>query len=170
MAFLRDLLARGLKGVELVISDAYEGLRRVIDRVLAGGAWQPCRVHFMCNVLVHVPKEDKSIVEAAIRTIFAQANQGAAHQQLAKGLRAMESRWPTAGDLRAAGEQELFTCVCFPREDRTRTCTQSTNPLERLSKEVKRGTNVVDIFRKADALLRRVGWVLSEINDEWQVG
>jgi putative transposase len=166
--FLRGLVARGLQGVQLVISDAHQGLKEAIASVLAGAAWQRCRVHFMRNVLAHVPRGDKSVVAVAIRTIFAQPNQEAARQQLAEVLRAMEARWPRAAEVLSAGEDDVLTYMSFPPEHWTRI--YSTNPLERLNREVKRRTNVVGIFPNPDAVLRLVGSVLIEINDEWQVG
>jgi putative transposase len=167
-AFLRGLAARGLKGVKLVISDAHQGLQSAITTVLTGAAWQRCRVHFMRNVLAHVPKGDKAIVAAAIRTIFAQPNQEAAKQQLAEVVSAMQSRWSKAAEILAAGEEEVLTYMTFPTEHWTRI--YSTNPLERLNREVKRRTDVVGIFPDTDSVLRLVGSVLMEIHDEWQAG
>ena len=167
-SFLRSVVGRGLKGVQLVISDAHEGLKEAVATVLNGAAWQRCRVHFMRNVLAHIPKGDKSMVAAALRTIFAQPNQEAAHQQLAEVARAMEERWPKAAAVLLAGEDDILTYMAFPPEHWTRI--YSTNPLERLNREVKRRTNVVGIFPNSDAVLRLVGSVLIEINDEWQVG
>jgi transposase-like protein len=167
-AFLRGLTSRGLKGVELVISDAHEGLKQAVAAVLAGSAWQRCRVHFMRNVLAHVPKADKSIVAAGIRTIFAQPNQDAARQQMAEVLAAMEPRWPKAAAVLANGEEEVLTYMTFPVEHWTRI--YSTNPLERLNREVKRRTDVVSIFPDADSVLRLVGSILIEAHDEWQAG
>jgi transposase-like protein len=166
--FLRGLTSRGLKGVSLVISDAHEGLKRAVPKVLSGAAWQRCRVHLTRNVLAHVPKGDKAIVAAAIRTIFAQPNQETAKQQLAEVVRAMEPRWPKAAQVLTASEEDGLTYMTFPREHWTRI--YSTNPLERLNREVKRRTNVVGIFPSSDAVLRLVGSVLIEIHDEWQVG
>jgi len=167
-AFLRGLVERGLKEVQLVISDAHQGLQRAIEAALVGAAWQRCRVHFMRNVLAHVPRGDKSIVAAAIRTVFAQRNEEAARQQLGEVLKAMEARWPKAAEVLARGEEEVLTYMSFPQEHWTRI--YSTNPLERLNKEVKRRTNVVGIFPNTDAVLRLVGSVLLEIHEEWQVG
>jgi transposase-like protein len=107
-------------------------------------------------------------VAAAIRTIFAQRNEEAARQQLGEVLKAMESRWPKAAEVLAGGEEEVLTYMSFPQEHWTRI--YSTNPLERLNKEVKRRTNVVGIFPNTDAVLRLVGSVLLEIHEEWQVG
>jgi putative transposase len=167
-SFLRGLVGRGLDGVQLVVSDAHEGLKGAMAKVLTGTAWQRCRVHFMRNVLAHVPKGDKSIVAAAIRTIFAQHSQEAARQQLAEVRRAMEARWPKAAEVLAAGEDDVLVYMTFPPEHWTRI--YSTNPLERVNREVKRRTNVVGIFPDADAVLRLVGSVLIEVHDEWQAG
>jgi transposase-like protein len=167
-AFLRGLVARGLKGVQLVTSDAHEGLRAALETVLTGTAWQRCRVHFMRNVLAHVPKGDKSMVAAALRTIFAQHSQEAARQQLAEVVRVMEARWPKAAQVLAAGEDDILVYMTFPPEHWTRI--YSTNPLERVNREVKRRTNVVGIFPNADAALRLVGSVLIEVHEEWQAG
>jgi len=113
--FLRDLVARGLSGVELVISDAHEGLKTALAKVLSGASWQRCRVHFMRNVLAHVPKGDKSMAAAAIRTIFTQPNAEAAHAQLATVADAMQERWSTAAEVLLAGEDEVLTFMDFPQ-------------------------------------------------------
>jgi putative transposase len=143
-------------------------LEEAIRVVINGAAWQRCRVHFMRNVLAHVPRADKSIVAAAIRTIFAQPDQAAAEQQLVEVVKAMEDRWPKAAHVLQAGETEVLTYMGFPAEHWTRI--YSTNPLERLNREVKRRTDVVGIFPDLDAVLRLVGSVLIETNDEWQAG
>jgi transposase-like protein len=167
-AFLRSLVERGLKGVELVVSDAHQGLQKAIEMVLVGACWQRCRVHFMRNVLAHVPKGDKAIVAAAIRTVFAQPDRKAAGGQLGEVVQTMAPRWPKAAEVLARGEEEVLTYMSFPREHWTRI--YSTNPLERLNREVKRRTDVVGIFPNTDAVLRLVGSVLIEIHEEWQVG
>jgi len=166
--FLRSLVTRGLNGVQLVISDAHKGLKEAIATVLTGATWQRCRVHFMRNVLAHIPKRDKSMVAAALRTIFAQPNQEAARQQLSEVAQAMGERWPKAADVLLAGEEDVLSYMTFPPEHWTRI--YSTNPLERLNREVKRRTNVVGIFPDADAVLRLVGSVLIEVHEEWQTG
>lgn len=163
-AFLRTLVSRGLKGVQLVSSDAHEGLKGVIATVLTGATWQRCRVHF----LAHIPKKDKSMVAAALRAIFAQPDQEAARQQLTGVARAMGERWPKAAEVLLAGEEDVLSYMAFPPEHWTRI--YSTNPLERLNREVKRKTNVVGIFPDSDAVLRLVGSVLIEIHEEWQTG
>jgi len=166
--FLRSLVRRGLRGVQLVTSDAHEGLKGALGQVLAGVTWQRCRGHFMRNMLAYVPHGDKSVAAAALRTIFAQPHQAAAQAQLAEVLKAMQGRWPKAAALLAAAEDDILAYMDFPREHWTRI--YSTNPLERLNKEVKRRTNVVGVFPDESSALRLVGAVLLEINDEWEVG
>ena len=166
--FLRSLVRRGLKGVQLVTSDAHEGLKKALGQVLAGASWQRCRVHFMRNLLAHVPRGDKSMVAAALRTIFAQPDRQAAGIQLAEAVQAMQRRWPKAAELLEKAEADILAYMVFPPELWTRI--YSTNPLERLNKEVKRRTNVVGVFPDGASATRLVGAVLLEIADEWQVG
>ena len=166
--FLRHLVQRGLKGVQLVTSDAHHGLKAAVAETFSGAIWQRCRVHFMRNVLAHIPKGDKSMVAAGLRTIFAQPHRDAASAQLAEVVAAMETRWPQAATLLAAAEDEVLAFMAFPKDHWTRI--YSTNPLERLNKEVKRRTNVVGIFPDVPSVLRLVGTLLMEIDDEWQVG
>ena len=168
MDFLRSLVRRGLKDVELVTSDAHEGLKAAIGEVLTGASWQRCRVHFMRNVLAHIPKGSKAVVAAAIRTIFAQPDRDAAGQQLSEVAKAMHPRWPKAAGLVAAAEEDVLAYMNFPLEHWTRI--YSTNPLERLNKEIKRRTNVVGVFPDEASVNRLVGSVLMEVSDEWQVG
>lgn len=167
-AFLRGLIGRGLHGVELVVSDGHEGLKAALAAVLAGAAWQRCRVHLMRNVLSHVPRGDKSLVSAALRTIFSQPTQEAARQQLAEVVLGMRPRWPRAANVLEASEEDVLTYMTFPPEHWTRI--YSTNPLERVIAEIKRRTNVVGIFPDPEAVIRLVGSVLIEVSDEWQVG
>ena len=166
--FLRGLVRRGLKGVQLVTSDAHEGLKAAVEQVLAGSTWQRCRVHFMRNVLAHIPKGSKSVVAAALRTIFAQPDRAAATQQLREVVKAMASRWPRGADVVARAEEDVLAYMAFPAEHWTRI--YSTNPLERLNEEVKRRTNVVGVFPDEASVLRLVGSVLIEVWDDWQVG
>jgi len=168
MDFLRSLVRRGLKGVELVTSDAHEGLKAAIGEVLVGSSWQRCRVHFMRNVLANIPKGSKAVVAAAIRTIFAQPDREAAGQQVREVVKAMQSRWPKAAELVEAAEEDVLAYMNFPHEHWTRI--YSTNPLERLNKEIKRRTNVVGLFPDEASVIRLVGSILMEISDEWQVG
>jgi putative transposase len=165
--FLRSLSRRGLQGVQLVTSDAHEGLKAAIQQVFTGATWQRCRVHFMRNVLAHIPKGSKAVVAAALRTIFAQPDREAAGAQLAEVVKAMKGRWPKAAEVVAEAEDDVLAYMSFPEEHWTRI--YSTNPLERLNKEVKRRTNVVGIFPDGASAIRLVGAVLMEISDEWQV-
>jgi len=166
-AFLRSLKQRGLEGVRLVISDAHEGLKAAIQQVFSGASWQRCRVHFMRNLLAYVPQADKSMVAAAVRTIFAQPNRKAASEQLTVVVESLEKRWPKAAQLLAAAEEDILAYMAFPEDHWTRI--YSTNPLERLNKEIRRRTDVVGVFPNDDALARLAGAVLMEISDEWQI-
>jgi putative transposase len=165
--FLRSLVQRGLTGVQLVISDAHEGLKTAISQVLTGATWQRCRVHFMRNLLAHIPHADKALVAAAVRTIFAQPNREAAGQQLAEVARTMAPRWPRAAELLRTAEEDVLAYLSFPSEHWTRI--YSTNVLERLNREVKRRTDVVQIFPDQKAVIRLAGAVLLEVADEWAV-
>jgi transposase-like protein len=165
--FLRSLVGRGLKGVQLVISDSHEGLKAAIGKVLSGATWQRCRVHFMRNLLAHVPQKDKSMVAALVRMVFAQTNRQAAGEQLAEAVRLMQPRWPKAATLLATAENDVLAYMAFPAEHWTRI--YSTNPLERLNREIKRRTEVVGVFPNEAAVIRLVGAVLMERADEWEV-
>jgi putative transposase len=166
--FLRHLVQRGLKDVQLVTSDAHNGLKAAVEKTFSGAIWQRCRVHFMRNVLAHIPKGDKSMVAAGLRTIFAQPDRDAASSQLTEVVAAMETRWPQAAKLLAQAEDDVLAFMSFPKDHWTRI--YSTNPLERLNKEVKRRTNVVGVFPDVPSVVRLVGSLLMEIDDEWQVG
>jgi len=165
-AFLRSLKARGLGGVQLVISDAHTGLKQAISAVLLGAAWQRCRVHFLRNVLAQVPKGSAEMVAAAIRTIFAQPDAAHVREQLGV-IAGMLGRQSTKVEamLRDAAE-DLLAFTGFPAAHWKKIW--STNPLERLNKEVKRRTDVVGVFPNPEALLRLAGAVLVEAHDEWQ--
>lgn len=167
LEFLRSLVARGLTGVQLVTSDAHEGLKAAIAQVLSGASWQRCRVHFMRNLLCHVPRGDQAMVAAALRTVFAQPNQDAARRQLRAVYEAMLSRWPKAAQVLIDGENDILAYMVFPQEHWKRI--YSNNVLERLNKEVKRRTNVVGVFPDEPSVIRLVGAVLQEQADEWQV-
>jgi putative transposase len=165
-AFLRSLKARGLGGVQLVISDAHTGLKQAISAVLLGAAWQRCRVHFLRNVLAQVPKGSAEMVAAAIRTIFAQPDAAHVREQLGV-IAGMLGRQSVKVEtmLRDAAE-DLLAFTSFPTAHWKKIW--STNPLERLNKEVKRRTDVVGVFPNPEALLRLAGAVLVEAHDEWQ--
>ena len=165
--FVRSLVGRGLKGVQLVISDSHEGLKTALSKVLSGATWQRCRVHFMRNLLAHMPQRDKSLVAALVRMVFAQPNRRVAGQQLAETVRLMETRWPKAAELLAAAEDDVLAYMAFPPEHWSRI--YSTNPLERLNREIKRRTDVVGVFPDEASVVRLVGAVLMERADEWEV-
>jgi len=167
LEFLRSLVARGLKGVRLVVSDAHEGLKAAVGQVLAGATWQRCRVHFMRNVLAHVARSNRSMVAAALRTVFAQPDRDSAGKQLGVVAEGMASHWPKAAELVQNAEEDVLAYMAFPGEHWTRL--YSTNPLERLNKEIKRRTGVVGIFPDVASVERLVGAVLLDIHDEWQV-
>ena len=166
-SFLRSLIKRGLKGVRLVISDAHEGLRQAIVKVLSGTTWQRCRVHFMRNLLSVVPKSAQDTVAAVVRTVFAAPDHASAMTQLHEVSRMLIPKFPQAAELLEDAAEDVLAHMHFPREHRRRL--HSTNPIERLHKEVKRRTRVIGIFPTLDSLMRMVGTLLAEQDDEWQV-
>ena len=166
-AFLRSLKARGLHGVQLVVSDAHTGLKAAIAAVMAGASWQRCRVHFLRNVLARVPRGSAEMVAAAIRTIFAQPTAAEVIAQLDKVTAMLSPKFPQVATMLADAREDLTAFAAFPVAHWRKLW--STNPLERLNKEVKRRTNVVGIFPDDAAVLRLAGAVLIEAHDEWQV-
>ena len=165
-AFLRSLRDRGLAGVKLVISDGHSGLKAAISRVFQGSAWQRCRVHLMRNLLTHVPKGHKEMIAATVRTIFAQPDPEATRDQLRQVVGMLETRYPNAAELLADAEHDVTAYATFPRQHWRKIA--STNPLERVHKEIKRRSNVVGIFPDDASVIRLVGAVLAETHDEWQ--
>jgi len=166
-AFLRSLVKRGLKGVHLIVSDAHEGLKQAIGTVLTGTTWQRCRVHFMRNLLATVPQGAREAVAAIVRTIFAQPDHASALTQLRKVADGLRTRFPRAAVLLEEAAEDILAYRHLPLEHQRQL--HSTNPLERLNKEIKRRTNVVGIFPNPAALLRLVGAILLEQDDEWAV-
>ena len=166
--FLRSLVGRGLRGVELVVSDAHEGLKGAIAAVVHGAAWQRCRVHFVRNALALVPRGVQAMVAASIRTGFAQPTAKAAREQWRQVADGFRTQFPRLASLMDDAEAEVLAYLAFPREHWRQIW--STNPLERLNREIKRRTDVVGIFPTTGAVLRLVGALLSEQHDEWQVG
>src|SRR6187397_2239375 len=166
-AFLRSLKARGLGGVQLVISDAHTGLKQAISAVLLGAAWQRCRVHFLRNVLAKVPRGSAEMVAAAIRTIFAQPDAAAVAEQLDSIASKLGRQFPTVETMLRDAATDITAFAAFPQAHWRKIW--STNPLERVNKEIKRRTNVVGVFPNPEALLRLAGSVLVETHDEWQV-
>jgi putative transposase len=165
-SFLRSLVKRGLRGVKLVVSDAHEGLKAAIARVL-GAAWQRCRVHWMRNALAHVPKGQQTMVAAALRQAFLQPDREAAGKVFRHVADQLRPRWPKLAALMDESEPDVLAYMAFPAQHRAKL--HSTNPLERLNKEVKRRADVVGIFPNEPAIVRLVGAVLLESNDEWQL-
>ncbi len=165
--FLQGLVARGVRGVKLVISDAHLGLKQAIKEVFLGAAYQRCRVHFMRNLLARVPKSAQAMVAATVRTIFDQPDRTTAEAQLLQVVEALGERFPTVTQLLLDAEGEILTFYDFPPEHRRQV--YSTNPLERLNKELKRRSAVVGIFPNRQAVVRLFGALLAEQNDEWLV-
>jgi transposase-like protein len=167
LGFLRSLVARGLSGVQLVSSDAHQGLKGAIAAVLHGATWQRCRVHFVRNLLGLVPKSAAEMVAATVRTVFAQPDAASAREQWRAVADRLRARFPKAADLMDEAEADVLAYLAFPKGHWRQIW--SNNPLERLNKEVKRRTDVVGIFPNPAAVVRLVGAVLSEQHDEWQV-
>jgi putative transposase len=164
---LRSLRARGLAGVRLVISDAHQGLRTSIEAVMLGASWQRCRVHFMRNVLARVPKGSTEMVAAAIRTVFAQPDAAAVADQLDSIATKLGRQFPAVEAMLREAAPDVCAFAAFPAAHWKKIW--STNPLERVNKEIKRRTNVVGIFPNEAAVLRLAGSILLEVHDEWQV-
>jgi putative transposase len=165
MDFLRSLKARGLAGVKLVISDAHGGLKAAISRVFEA-TWQRCRVHWMRNALAHVSKGQHTVVAAAIRQAFDQPDRTHAGDMWRHVADQLRTRWPKLATLMDESEHDVLAYMAFPRQHRTKL--HSTNPIERLNKEVKRRADVVGIFPNEASIMRLIGAVLFEQNDEWQ--
>ena len=166
-AFLRSLKARGLTGTQLVVSDAHTGLKAAISSVLIGASWQRCRVHFLRNVLAQVPKGNHEMVAAAIRTIFAQPDAEHVAEQFEQIATMLGRQLPKVEKMLREAHDDLLAFTAFPVAHWKKIW--STNPLERVNKEVKRRTDVVGVFPNPAALLRLAGAVLVEMHDEWQV-
>jgi putative transposase len=164
--FLRKLARRGLRGVKLVISDAHEGLKAAVAKVLHA-SWQRCRVHFMRNVLAHAGKQGRRVVAAFIATAFAQEDAEMARAQWRQVADQLRPKVAKLAALMDQAEADVLAFMSFPKDHRPKI--HSTNPLERLNGEIKRRTDVVGIFPNEDAITRLVGAILLEQNDEWAV-
>src|ERR1700730_1697278 len=164
--FLRSLARRGLRGVKLVISDAHEGLKAAVAKVLHA-SWQRCRVHFMRNVLAHAGKHGRRVVAAFIATAFAQEDAEMARLQWRQVADQLRPKVAKLAALMDEAEADVLAFMSFPKDHRPKI--HSTNPLERLNGEIKRRTDVVGIFPNKDAITRLVGAILLEQNDEWAV-
>jgi len=167
LAFVRSLVARGLSGVKLVSSDAHPGLVDAIAATLPGAAWQRCRTHFMRNLLTRVPKSAQSFVATMVRTIFAQPDADMVREQQRRIVDQLETRFPEAAALLEEAAPDLLAFTAFPKEHWRQLW--SNNSLERLNKEIRRRTEVVGIFPDRPSVIRLVGAVLAEQNDEWAV-
>ena len=165
-AFLRKLARRGLRGVKLVISDAHEGLKAAISKILSA-TWQRCRVHFMRNALAHAGKSGRRVVSAFVATAFAQNDADSAKQQWRRVADQLRPKVPKLAALMDDAEPDVLAYMTFPPQHRAKL--HSTNPLERLNGEIKRRTEVVGIFPNEAAITRLVGAIRLEQNDEWAV-
>ena len=165
-AFLRKLTRRGLRGVKLVISDAHEGIKAAVSKLLCA-TWQRCRVHFMRNALAHAGKSGRRVVSAFIGTAFAQETPEAASQQWRSVADQMRPKMPKLAALMDDAEPDVLAYMTFPKEHRAKL--HSTNPIERLNGEIKRRTEVVGIFPNEGAITRLIGAILMEQSDEWAV-
>ena len=164
--FLRKLTRRGLRGVKLVISDGHEGIKASVAKVL-NATWQRCRVHFMRNVLTHAGRQGRRVASAFIATAFAQETPEAASMQWRAVADQIRQKVPKLAAIMDEAEHDVLAYMTFPREHRTKL--HSINPIERINGEIKRRTDVVGIFPNDDAIVRLVGALLLEHNDEWAV-
>src|ERR1700712_5744002 len=166
-SFLRSLADRGLRGVKLVIADDHKGLRAAASKVFHA-TLQRCRVHWMRNALAHVAAKQRPVVIAMIKAIFAQETAQDAHAQWKSVAKALRERAPKLAELMNEAREDVLADIAFPKEHWPQIA--STNPLERLNGEVKRRSNVVGIFPNDRAVVRLVGALMLEQNDEWAVG
>ena len=167
LAFLRSLVSRGLSGVVCVTSDAHEGLKGAIEATLPGASWQRCRTHFMTNLLTKVPKTAQDAVATLVRSIFAQPDRDSVHRQHQRVVEQLDERFPEPAQMLDEAAAEILTFADFPKTIWKQIW--SNNPQERLNKEIKRRTHVVGIFPNRKAIIRLVGAVLAEHNDEWAI-
>jgi transposase-like protein len=166
-AFLRDLVARGLSGVRLVVSDDHKGLKQAVAAVLTGASWQRCRTHFARNLLSRVPRSAQPLVATLVRSIFAQPSAGEVWAQHGRVVEQLQERFAPAADLLLAAAEDILAFAAFPSEHWRQIW--SNNPLERLHREIRRRTDVVGIFPNRAAVIRLVGAVLAEQHDDWLV-
>jgi transposase-like protein len=163
--FLRSLVERGLNGVLLVISDAHQGLKAAIAKALPGASWQRCRTHFARNLLSRVPRSAQDLVAAMNRSIFAQITAEEVRRQHGRVIKQLCERFPQAAELLEEAAEDILAFTAFPKEHWRQIW--SNNPQERLIREIRRRTDVVSIFPNREAIIRLVGAVLAEQDDEW---
>lgn len=166
-AFLRGLVARGLAGVKLIVSDDHRGLKSALASELPGTAWQRCRTHFMRNLLTKVPKSAQDLVASLVRSIFAQPDAKEVWAQHGRVVEQLEKRFSEAAKMLAEAAEDILAFTAFPKSIWRQVW--SNNPQERLNREIRRRTDVVGIFPNRPAIVRLVGAVLAEQNDEWAV-
>jgi len=165
--FLRGLVARGLSGVKLVISDAHSGLKAAIASELPGSSWQRCRAHFMRNLLSKAPKASQEVVATLVRSIFAQPNAQEVWGQHVRVVEHLATRLPDVAEMLSDAAEDILAFSAFPKQGWRQIW--SNNPQERLNREIRRRTDVVGIFPNRSAIVRLVGAVLAEQNDEWEI-
>lgn len=166
-SFLRSLVERGLSGVELVVSDAHAGLKKAIAQVL-GCPWQRCSVHFLREALGHARKEQQGMLAALLRPLFNAETGETARERVGDALERLRTPLPKVAAMLAEAEEDLLSFYAFPEDHWTKL--RSTNPLERVNREIGRRTDVVGIFPNDKALIRLAASVVIEQNDEWLVG
>jgi len=164
--FLRSLLDRGLRGVQLVVSDSHAGLRKAIAKCMGAG-WQRCRVHFMRNLLAKVPQGRKEMVACFVRTALAETTHQDSRLKWDEVASGLENSYPEASKLLVEAKEDVLAHRAFPSTLWPQLA--STNGLERLNREIKRRSDVIQIFPNADSVVRLVGAILMEQHDEWQV-
>jgi putative transposase len=165
--FLRSLVARGLVGVQLAISDAHPGLKAALAQVL-GAPWQRCTVHFLRDCLGHARRDQHGLLGAVIRPVFAAESAGQARQRLVEAVAQLQGRLPKLAALLEDAEDDILAFYAFPLAHWSKL--RSTNPLERFNREIGRRTDVVGIFPDDASLIRLVSMLAMEANDEWLVG
>jgi len=166
-AFLRSLVARGLSGVKLVTSDAHSGLKAAIAAEIPGCCWQRCRTHFMRNLLSKVPKNAQGLVATLVRSIFAQPTSKEVWAQHKRVCEELERRFPQAAEMLQDASEDILAFTTFPESVWRQIW--SNNPQERVNREIRRRSDVVGIFPNRKAIIRLIGAVLCEYNDEWMV-
>ncbi len=167
LAFVRSMVARGLSGVRLVVSDAHQGLKAAVEGALPGATWQRCRAHGARNLLTKVPKASQSMVATLVRTIFEQPDQAQVFAQHAQVVDQLEPGFPEVATMLVDMAPDLLAFTSFPTEHWS--AIRSNNPQERLNKEIRRRTDVVGIFPNRAAVVRLVGALLAEQHDKWAV-